>query len=561
MPDHNIRERGKSSAERTCPVCNKPIAPELYPLHTQIDAATLRRLQDDNPDWEAALGACPECVYQAALAVRLGRGQASIQDEYLLPYPVYTADETQLIPVHRQLEASSQYTGRGVTLAFLDSGFYPHPDLTQPENRILCYVDATGAEPIENIRFNQPHITSWHGLMTSSVAAGNGFMSDSLYRGIAYQANLVLVKTGHPTRRGIREADITRALKWVVANQQRYNIRIVNISLGGDIPANGKLSELDKLVEKAVAQGMVVVAAAGNDGVERLVSPASAPAAITVGGLDQRNSFDRRLWRMYPSNYGRVGNKKTKPEIIAPAVWLAAPMLPRTRVHNEGMFLWRLDKTLERLQQAKTTSTGTNDGDTPPQLDALRRKIRLRMIDQKYIHPHYQHVDGTSMAAPLVSAIVALMLEVNPGLTPGQVKQILMSSATPLEGIPVLKAGAGLVNAGRAVAAARRASRGVLKTLAFSPHVERNQVTFYYFDPLNRASRVALIGSFNGWNPAGYALGSSSPGLWQLSIPLPPKGSYRYKFLLDGSWVNDPENPNRIEDGYGGFSSILEIKK
>ncbi len=140
--------------------------------------------------------------------------------------------------------------------------------------------------------------------MTSCVAAGNGSLSEQLYRGIAYQANLVLVKTGNPEGRGIREVDIQRALAWVLANYQRFNIKIINISLGGDHPANGKLSELDQLVEEAVDCGIVVVTAAGNDGAERLVSPASAPSAITVGGLDSRNTYDRRLWQLYHSNYG-----------------------------------------------------------------------------------------------------------------------------------------------------------------------------------------------------------------------------------------------------------------
>lgn len=550
----------ETSSQKICPVCKKKIAPELHPLHTRIDAPSVRILQSEHPEWDASLGACPECVYQAARTVQLRRSQTSIQEKYIIPYPIYAEDETQLIAVHQQVEASPQYSGKGVTLAFLDSGFYPHPDLTQPENRILCYVDATGPEPIENARFNQPHITSWHGLMTSSVAAGNGFLSDSLYRGIAYRAKLVLVKTGDPAGRGIREADIARALKWVLANQQRFNIRVVNISLGGDHPTNGKLSELDQLVEQAVEQGMVVVAAAGNDGAQRLVSPASAPSAITVGGVDDRNSFDRRLWRLYPSNYGRVSKSQPKPEIMAPATWLAAPMLPRTRVHNEGLFLWRLDQTLERLQQSQGEAPGLYQEDKPQHLDSLRRKIRLRMVDQKYIHPHYQHVDGTSMAAPVVSAIVALMLEVNPGLTPAQVKRILSDTATSLEDFPKAKIGAGLVNAGRAVAAARRATRGILDTVPFSPQVQADQIEFYYFDPVNRAANIALIGNFNNWNPAGYAMHSSSPGFWQLSIPSLPAGSYRYKFLVDGNWVHDPENPNRVEDGYSGFTSILEIK-
>jgi serine protease AprX len=214
--------------------------------------------------------------------------------------------------------------------------------LTRPESRILQCVDATGEIAIEEANFTRPQITSWHGMMTCCVAAGNGYMSDQLYRGIATKANLVLVKTGNPNGRGIREADIERALAWVIANRIRYQIRVVNISLGGDHPANGRLSELDRLVEETVDQGLVVVAAAGNEGLERLVPPASAPSAITVGGLDDGNTFDQRLWRMYHSNYGRGANARPKPDLVAPTTWLAAPMLPHTRVHREGMLLWQL---------------------------------------------------------------------------------------------------------------------------------------------------------------------------------------------------------------------------
>jgi serine protease AprX len=547
-------------AANTCPLCGKPLAPEIRPLITRIDAPVARRLEGNHPDWRAGGGACPDCIHLAAAATRLARSETSLQDDLLLPYPIYTIDDLRLLPAFELINASPEYSGAGVTLAFLDSGFYPHPDLTRPENRILCYVDATGAQPVETDNYNKPHITSWHGLMTSSVAVGNGYMSDQLYRGIAYQANLVLVKTGNPDGRGIREKDIQRALTWVLENYQRFNIKIINISLGGDHPANGKLSELDQLVEDAVACGMVVVAAAGNNGVERLVSPASAPSAITVGGLDARNSYDQRMWRVYRSNYGQVANMQLKPELLAPAIWLAAPMLPHTRVHNEGVFLCRLDQTIGNLLQTNDETYRTRADEPRSQLEAMRRKLRKRMIEQKYIHPHYQHVDGTSMAAPVVSATVALMLEVNPMLNPAEVKQILVSTATPLDDFPVQKRGAGLVNAGRAVAAARRAARGMWNVVPFSPDIQNGQISFTYFDPSNRAGQVAVIGSFNGWNPQGYEMSSKSPGLWQISIPMPPVGSYTYKFLVDDHWVHDPENLIRVEDGYGGFSSILEVR-
>jgi serine protease AprX len=224
------------------------------------------------------------------------------------------------------------------------------------------------------------------------------------------------------------------------------------------------------------------------------------------------------------------------------------------------VFLCRLDKTIDHLLQTNGEAQRYRADEPRSQLEAMRHKLRKRMIEQKYIHPYYQHVDGTSMAAPVVSATAALMLEANPALSPAEVKQMLMRTATPLENFPPQRSGAGLVNAGRAVAAARRAARGVWETLPFSPYVQAGQIDFTYFDPTNRAGRVALIGSFNGWDPHGYELRSRSPGLWQISIPVLPAGSYVYKFLVDKDWVHDPENLRRVEDGYGGFSSILEVK-
>jgi serine protease AprX len=516
----------------------------------------------EHPEWASETGACPECVYHAAEENRLRYSQTSIQEELLLPYPVYSPHKAHLIPTPQRVGASPQYTGKGVTLAFLDSGFYPHPDLTRPVNRILCYADATGSEIVENDSFTQPHISSWHGLMTSCVAAGNGFMSRGFFRGIACEANLVLVKTGHQGGRGITEIDIKRALEWVVANQARFNIRVVNISLGGDHPSGRRLSELDRLVEEAVARGIVVVAAAGNEGTERLVPPASAPSAITVGGLDDRNSFERRLWCMYHSNFGLGANAQPKPEVISPAMWLAAPMLPHTVVHNRGRTLWHLDRAFEwmvrRLATNHPATLASSDG-LNSQLERMRRQIRTRMIEQKYIHPHYQHVDGTSMAAPVVSAIVAQMLEANPSLTPAQVKEILSSTAAPLAGFPKKQQGAGVVNAARAVASARRASGGPLHGLPLSPYVQADKITLYYYDPTCQIARVALAGTFNHWNPKGFDLQTPSTGLWQISFPSLPTGIYHYKFIVDDRWVEDPENPDRVEDGYGGFSSILKV--
>ena len=264
---------------------------------------------------------------------------------------------------------------------------------------------------------------------------------------------------------------------------------------------------------------------------------------------------------MYPSNYGHGANDQPKPELVAPARWLAAPILPGTFVSNEARLIWQADNTVSRMLKMDSDRTLRYKGRAPSSLEEVYRKIRRRMVRQKYIHPHYQHVDGTSMAAPVVSAIVAQMLEANPNLSPAQVRSILTGTATPLDFSPFEKRGAGLVNAARALGAAQRAANTDWKELPFSPQMLPDQITFYYFDPGGRATQVALISSFNQWNPRGYDFRMKSSGLWQLTIPTLPAGQYRYKYLVDGVWLNDPENPERIEDGHGGFTSILVVVK
>src|SRR5690606_27990782 len=127
--------------------------------------------------------------------------------------------------------------------------------------------------------------------------------------------------------------------------------------------------------------------------------PASAPSAITVGGLDDQNTLDPRYRRMWRSSWGQGVGGVFKPDLVAPSIWVAAPMLPRTWVHNEAQLLWRLaqanDAELERFlrtRRARLRFLSASQGAT---VDEARQAIRRRIVQQKYIHPHYQHVDGT----------------------------------------------------------------------------------------------------------------------------------------------------------------------
>lgn len=547
------------SAPGACPLCDRPIDPAVRQLYRSPEPHIVRQIQRECARWTPEAGACPECLYQAVRRVQARHSPRSLQQELRLPFPAYLPEHAEVLPTPARVPNNPKYTGKGVTLAFLDSGFYPHPDLTQPTQRIVAYCDATRNEPQEKPSFGRAQAQSWHGLMTTCIGVGSGFMSAGRYRSLAPQASVVLVKTGNRRNpRHITERDIGRALKWVTAQRERLNIRIINISLGGDHPSIGKLTELDEKVEEATAAGMTVVCAAGNTGDKRLIPPASAPSAITVGGLDDQNSLDRRQHQMYRSSYGHGAHGLRKPDVIAPAMWLAAPMLPRTATHNEALFLWKLerasDRELERHLRTAEALKRFSKKTLGLGLAEIRAAIRERMIEQKFIHPHYQHVDGTSMAAPIVSAIAAQMLEANPALTPLQVKALLTATAEPVPGVPAERQGHGAVNGARAVAAALR----LAATHDPTPVSPQRSVTFYYYD--RDARQVALVGSFNRWLPYGYEMQEIAPGAWRLTVPEFERGTHAYKFLIDRvRWAADPENPNRIEDGLGEFYSVIEI--
>ncbi|HSK31281.1 MAG TPA: S8 family serine peptidase, partial [Candidatus Limnocylindria bacterium] len=225
-------------------------------------------------------------------------------------------DGSHVLSTPLRLDADQRFTGKGVTVAFLDSGFYPHADLTTPRNRILAYRNLLDKGAGISSLF-QPDVASWHGMMTSVVAAGNGSLSNGFYRGLAPDADVVLVKLARTGR--ITDANIQEGLEWVFENRKKFRIRIVNISAGGDEERSYLEDPLSRLVERCTAAGMLVVCAVGNSGHlphHPVVPPASAPSCIAVGGLDDGNSINRARRGMYRSSYGPTVDGLQKPEVI-----------------------------------------------------------------------------------------------------------------------------------------------------------------------------------------------------------------------------------------------------
>lgn len=373
---------------------------------------------------------------------------------FIANYPRAKAGEITLMPTPQRMGALPQYTGKGVVIAFLDNGFYAHPDLA---DRIIIYADATNKRIIEGRPLNKAYDTSWHGLMTSAIACGSGRLSNGYFRGIACDAQLVLVKVSNEQRQ-IKEPDILRGLRWVMGNLTRFNIHIVNLSVGGDFVSNDPDHSLYRAVHNLTAAGVTVVAAAGNREAY-VVPPASAPQAIAVGGFNDRNTLDRSRWTGYHSNYGLAYDGTPKPDVVAPAMWIASPILPKTSVAREARWLApmlkvRDEKPIRRIiAQGQAAITLQRYLSMHPGKTA-EAVIQERIWAHKLVDTHYQHVDGTSVAAPIVSSVVAQMLEANPSLKPEQIRKILMQTATQLDNIPTERQGAGAINAADAVRAA-----------------------------------------------------------------------------------------------------------
>jgi serine protease AprX len=228
------------------------------------------------------------------------------------------------------------------------------------------------------------------------------------------------------------------------------------MSLGVDESAISVEHPVVALVEELARLGVVVVAAAGNNPFARIKPPGAAPSAITVGGYNDHNSTEwirRELW--YYSR-GEALNGGHKPEILAPAIWVAAPVLPHTQVRSEAEALFRLagadDDDLMSLIPRLAAETLIGERLLTVTNPLYARSLVLQRISQeKLITPNYKHVDGTSFAAPIISSIIAQMLEARPGLQPDAIKEMLCRTAEPLAGIPVEVQGHGIVQAGAAM--------------------------------------------------------------------------------------------------------------
>ena len=311
------------------------------------------------------------------------------------------------------------YTGDGIGVAVIDSGITSwHDDLTDSGGgqRVSRFVDfLNGAQTAYD--------DYGHGTHVAGIIAGNGYDSSGARSGIAPGVTLTVLKVLDATGGG-HISDVIAAMDYAIDHKDELNVRVINLSVAAGVYESYTTDPLTLAAKRAVDAGIVVVAAAGNNGVSPqgttqyagVTSPGNAPWVLTVGASSHMGTVDRSDDTMaaFSSRGPGAVDYGAKPDLVAPGVGIES-------LSNPSSYLYTID--------GPYLLNGT--------------------VPTSYLP--YLSLTGTSMAAPVVSGTVALMLQANPALTPNAVKALLQYTAQIYQGYDVLTQGAGFLNARGAV--------------------------------------------------------------------------------------------------------------
>ncbi|WP_290873281.1 S8/S53 family peptidase [Gracilimonas sp.] len=333
-------------------------------------------------------------------------------------------DKVQSDPTFTSRNGGMPVSGKGVSILVNDSGVDgTHPDLEYGDILVQNVLGSTNLQaysslgPVTYVE-NQPNTdtNSGHGTHVAGTVAGRGVASNSKYQGVAIGADLI----GYGSGGVLFVLDGIGGFDYALTHQFEYSIRAITNSWGssGDFDPNHPINIASKM---AYDRGMVTLFAAGNSGPgENTHNPyAKAPWVISVGAGDKAGEladFSSRGTKGGGGTFeinGETYTWKDEPTIVAPGV----DIISTRTISPIGVL--STDRDLENIEEAYLA--------------------------------YYTTLDGTSMATPHVAGIVALLLEINPSLTPDEVKSILQQTATNMYGRESWEVGAGYVNAYAAV--------------------------------------------------------------------------------------------------------------
>ena len=324
------------------------------------------------------------------------------------------------------LFATAGYNGSGINVAVLDSGIAPHSAIG---DRVIARVNLVSSEPgVVGDPFG-------HGTHVAGMIGGNGsaakYVTSAYTGGGAPAIRFVDVRVLGRNGAGYT-SEVIAGIDWVIANRSRYNIRVLNVSLGHPVVESAQTDPLCRAVERAVAAGIVVVVSAGNYGqtvtgapiLGGITSPGNSPSVITVGAVDTKGTVDRSDDGIAP--YSSRGPTRfdfaVKPDVVAPGARIVS-------LEAAGSYI------AKTYPQWHVAGSGKNS---------------------------YGRLSGTSMSTAVVSGGVALLLDAYPGLSPAQVKLLLQSGARFMPEAGLIGGGTGEVDFNASV---KLADNGLVSTL------------------------------------------------------------------------------------------------
>jgi serine protease AprX len=319
----------------------------------------------------------------------------------------------------------SGVTGQGVGVAVVDSGIAAHSALAR---KVIANVSFVTGDPSADDKYG--HGTHVAGIIAGAAGAASQ-VTDAYTGGIAPGVQLVNVRVLGDNGAGYT-SDVIAGIDWVIENRARYNIRVMNLSLGHPVMEPAAFDPLTRAVGRAVAAGIVAVVAAGNDGrtsagvpiMGGINSPGNSPYAITVGAVITQGTVARSddVVAPYSSRGPTKYDMTAKPDLVAPG----------NRIVSLEAVTGYLGKTYPWLHRA---GTGSNA---------------------------YMQLSGTSMAAPVVTGAVALLLQGSPSMGTAHVKLALQAGATYMPDGGLMGGGAGSLNV---MASRRIATNGLASNL------------------------------------------------------------------------------------------------
>jgi len=299
--------------------------------------------------------------------------------------------------------AAAQFAldGTGVGVAIIDSGVADHGDLHDASgaSRVVYSQSFVAGDTTTSDKFGHgTHVAGLIGGTGANSGTGNGYLAK--YAGVAPNVNIISLRVLDSNGSGT-DSQVIAAIQQAIALQSTYNIRVINMSLGRPVYESYTLDPVCQAVESAWQAGIVVVVAAGNRGRDKSMgthgfatigAPGNDPAVITVAAARTMGTATRvdDAIASYSSKGPTLVDHLVKPDLVAPGNRLVS-------LRAAGS---TLDRNYSQFEVAPLVGTAK-----------------------------YFRLSGTSMATPLVSGAVALMLQQNPSLTPDQVKARLMKTA------------------------------------------------------------------------------------------------------------------------------------